>query len=176
MKMTIKLTGMGILLVLGSMFSSSALAANSVTVNFKGKLILNPPCDISGVNNGPIEIDFGDVVIRNVTSNYLEYRKPIPYTLTCDASETTRVALTFKGTGTTYDSGALGSNNPNFGIRFSHDVASVNTRILLNQAFPFTNNERPTLYAYPAINNAVPVTSIAAGTFTASATLEASYP
>ncbi|OHT25735.1 hypothetical protein A3Q29_12075 [Providencia stuartii] len=88
---------LGVLLTLCGLVVTSAQAANTVQINIKGNLILNPPCDISGPGNGPIDVDFSDMVIRKITGN--NYQQPVNYTLTCDAPDTTNVALTFVGDG-----------------------------------------------------------------------------
>lgn len=167
--------GVSLLLAIGGVSTCPVWAANSVTVNIKGNLILNPPCEITGVGGGPVEVDFSDMVIRKITGT--NYQQAVPYTLTCDAADNTRVALTFKGTGATFNAAALRTSNTNLGIRFASVSGGTPTFVALNTgAITFNNNQRLTINAYPVINGGIAVTNIAAGTFTSSATLEASYP
>lgn len=174
MKNKMKIMGASLLLAIGGLSTFSVLAESSVTMNFKVNLILNPPCDITGEGGGPIEVDFGDLVIRKIPiANGYTYVQPVPYKLTCDAPDTTEVALTFKGLGATFDDGALRSSNANLGIKFLVGAYPIRLNI---DPMKFPNNRHDTIYAYPVRNNGVPVTSIVAGTFTAAATLEASYP
>ncbi|EMB3084694.1 hypothetical protein CHI95_18750 [Providencia rettgeri] len=160
--------------VVSCLFTSSTLAADSVTVNIKGNLILNPPCEISGVGNGPIEVDFKDMVIRTITGT--NFPQPVPYTLKCDADGATNVALRFKGDGAKFNSNVLKTSNDNLGIRFATVSGSSPTFFALNTDIRFTNSQRPTIRAYPLLNPGVAVNSIAGGGFTSTVTLEASYP
>lgn len=163
---------LGVLLSAGLLFTASSIAANSIVVNFKGNLILNPPCEITGIDNGPISVDFSDMVIRKITGT--AYKQQVRYKLTCDASDTTKVALTFKGDGASFNSSALRTlENPDLGIGF----LDTNYPIRLNiDPIIFDNNKPTTIYAYPIINKGVDISKIKSGAFTAGATLEASYP
>lgn len=153
-----------------------SFADKSVIINIKGNLIMNPPCEITGPGNKPVQIDFSDMVIRKITGS--NYGQPVNYTLTCDASDSTQVALTFKGVAVTLNKqSVLKTSNTNLGIRFAKGAVSNPTFVALNnEQILFTNKDRPTLSAFPIINSAVATTSIAPGAFDASATLEASYP
>ncbi|MGJ3355334.1 fimbrial protein [Providencia sp. Je.9.19] len=166
--------GLGLWILACGMLPTSAFAANSVTVNFKGNLILNPPCELTGTGSNTVEVDFKDMVIRKITGT--NFQQPLPYKLTCDAEDATRVALTIKGTGSSFNNAALKTSNTNLGLRFATMSGSSPTFVGLGQPIVFTNNQRPTFNVYPLINSGVAASSIAAGGFTASATLEASYP
>lgn len=157
-----------------NLLNATALAANTVNINIKGNLILNPPCEITGAQGSTVEVDFADMVIRKITGN--NYQQPIPYTLICDASEATNVALTIKGTGASFNNNVLKTSNTQLGLRFASMDNSNPKFVDLGQAIRFTNNQRPIINVYPLINKDVAITSIAAGKFTATATLEASYP
>ncbi|HEM7146926.1 TPA: fimbrial protein [Providencia stuartii] len=168
----------GLLLSLSGTIMVSVQAANSVDIKIKGNLILNPPCEITGVGSDSIEIDFGDMVIRNIS--YANNRQLIPYNLKCDASDDTKVSLTVKGRSAIFETtSTLMTSNKNLGIAFaSTNEGSTTIRRLLLNTDPvlFTNKNRPDIYAYPVVNSNVSVNSITAGAFDATALLEASYP
>lgn len=171
MKNKMKIMWTSLLLVISGISTFSVLAANSVTVNFKGNLVLNPPCDVTGEGGGPISVDFSDMVIRRIEGT--AYKQLVPYQLTCDAPGETVVALTFKGEGAEFDQSALVSSNKNLGFKLLLGASPIRLNIDLMK---FQNNNHSSIYAYPVINSGVAITAINTGPFTASAILEASYP
>lgn len=149
----------------------SALAANNVKITFKGNLIQNPPCEITGLNGNKIIIDFQDMIIRNITG--LNYIQEIKYSLTCDAPNNTGVSLRITGTETDFNANLLTTSNPNLGISFYSGTESLSMVRVNLDSIKFPNSRRERIFANPVINTRA--TNITAGSFTATATLLAEY-
>ncbi|MEX6319190.1 fimbrial protein [Providencia huaxiensis] len=149
----------------------SALAANSVRINFKGNLIQNPPCEITGLNGNEITIDFQDMVIRNITG--MNYIQEIKYKLTCDAPNNTGLSLSIKGTAASFNTNLLTTSNTNLGISFYSGFTNLSTIRVNLDPIKFPNSRRDPIYANPVIN--AKAANITAGSFTATATLLAEY-
>lgn len=151
-------------------FTENVYSSNSVKVNFKGNLISNPPCDITGVDGNEITVDFKDMVIRRITG--MTYIQEVKYKLTCDAPDNTGISLKIIGDTAGFYSGLLKTNNDNLGIRFhvgdDYYPIRVNT-----DPVKFTNNNHNKIYANPIIN--ADATNIKAGVFTSTATILAEY-
>lgn len=166
----IKLTLLyGVLISVTGGISLQACASNSVGLALKGNLIQNPPCILTAEDNTDvISIDFSDMVIRKITG--ITYRKTVPYKLVCDAPDNTGLEISLKGTVAPFDSNILKTTNKDLGIAFTF----AGTLMIVNGTpMKFKNNERPEITANPVTNSKQ--TNIAAGDFTATATIMVSY-
>lgn len=149
---------------------NSGLAANSVNVNFKGNLIQNPPCEITGIDGNQITVDFSDMVIRKITGR--TFIQEIKYKLTCDAPDNTGISLTMKGTTSNFNTSLLTTSNANLGISFYASENYYPIRVNVDP-IKFPNNSHDPIYANPVIKTGA--TNVATGSFTATATILAEY-
>ncbi len=137
----------------------SALA--DVSVSIKGTVLMPPPCVINAA--GTLNVPFGSELLTT-RINGVNYEKAVPYTLTCGQQPTNSMTLKLTGTGAGFDSGALGTNKSDLGIRLK--VGGVPWP--LNTTVNFTH---PTLPVVTAVLVKKTGSTLTGGTFSASATL-----
>lgn len=93
-----------------------AEAGNMMTVNIMGSVYSGPACVINGNTAGRIEVHFGDDLRIDMIDG-VNYKKPIPFSLTCTGSPT---SLTFKfagNPGSSFDPNVLSTNFTDLGVR-----------------------------------------------------------
>ncbi|STF93019.1 fimbrial protein [Escherichia coli] len=101
-------------LILLSAFCTITYAAPE-DITFTGTLIEPPVCTVS--NGDDIEIQFIDVIIDNIDG--VNYRKDVPYQITCDPDITDDawvMTLTWTGTQTSYNYAAIQTDVTGLGI------------------------------------------------------------
>lgn len=142
-----------------------AAPANAATVTVKGTVI-QPACNLNGGTD--ILVDFGEVVISKIDGQSYA-RKPLNYTLSCEA-DTPPLKMTISGTGASFGSGLLVTNQNGLGIQFQNGT----TNLPLNSGeVKFNYGEStPDLWAVPAKN---PSVNLNTGAFSATATLAIDY-
>lgn len=139
--------------------------AQAVPVNFQGGVILALPCS---VNNGEvIEVDFGDMVIREIDG--VRYSKPIPFKIDCSAAGA--VQMRFTGTKSSFDLWGIETSKPGLGIHITIDGNPYPAWAGSNKDIPDVQSP-PELRAVPIVNSASPPSP---GAFTSVATLLAEY-
>ncbi|MGG4610151.1 fimbrial protein [Providencia sp. Me31A] len=152
-----------------------AAASNAVDININGRLIVNPPCELtSTTGSNSIGIEFDDIVIRNMSTNTSgrAYRKSVPYKLVCDAPDSTGVAVYLSSPqGASFDNRLVSTTNPNVGIMFLNNNGLV-TRI--GNYAGMNAGEQTEMEVVPIRNNAEGVI-VEAGDFSATATLTVVY-
>lgn len=138
--------------------SQSALA---VGVSISGVIVAPPTCIING--GSTLNVPFGnDLMTTRIDGT--NYRRAVPYTVTCTGLPSNGMTLKLQGTGAGFNSSLLSTNNANLGIKlFINGVAWS-----LNNLVNFTYPSLPTMEAVPVKN---PTGTLSAGAFSASATL-----
>ena len=132
-----------------------------VGLTIRGVIVAPPSCVING--GSTLNVPFGhDLMTTRIDG--VNYKRGVPYTVTCTGHSSDDMTLKLQGTGASFDTTSLSTNNPDLGIRlFINDsVWPLNT--LKNFTFPTL----PTMQAVPVKN---PGSSLTAGAFSASATL-----
>ncbi len=176
-------TGIGAIGVLLGCTVFSAFATNSANVNFKGNLIVNPPCDLMAEDRGnTISVDFEDIVIRkmetkaaNFNATSAAYQRKLPFILECDAEVGTAVRIQLQGDPASFNSEFLATDNANVGVQFINlgkGTFIPNNRTRRAQVIVGTP---ATFYVIPIRNVNVNDTDVRAGGFIATATLVAEY-
>ncbi len=137
---------------------------------FRGSLIEDVPCVI---NDGQaVEIDFGDVGINKVDGE--NYAQTFTLNYACKGTSTDKV-LRYIGEATAFDTAAVQSTIPDFGIRLEHKQDQVGSK-----AFEVGSTLPITSYVGRSIFIATPVkkvgTELQEGAFTAAATLQLEFP
>ncbi|MBP5107436.1 hypothetical protein [Pseudomonas protegens] len=99
----------------GAALSLACMAADNM--QFTGTLLEHPLCTVSD-KGGRIDVRFGNLVISRIDGE--QYRKTIPYQISCPGADTTatwRMRLTLKGNHPEFEPKALQSSVPNLGIK-----------------------------------------------------------
>ncbi|MTC61465.1 fimbrial protein [Providencia rustigianii] len=147
---------------------------SSTLVTFKGNLIGNPPCDISGEND-PIQINFGEVGITRIDgSNYL---KDFILNINCSNELGNNVALfiAYKGmNAASFDNNAVQTSLSGLGIRLYYE----------GHVIPPNDDNIPIVMSSGGVKkiplSAVPVRDLSVDLFekpfTAMGTIEIRYP
>ncbi len=94
----------------------------------------------------------------------VNYRRSVPYTVTCTGQPSNGMTLKLQGVGAGFNSAVLGTNNVNLGIKLFINGADWS----LNNTVNFTYPDLPTMEAVPVKK---PASTLSAGAFSASATL-----
>lgn len=145
----------------------AAQTGDSMSVNFRGEFVIATSCTIS--NDHLINVAFGEVVISEVNGS--NYSQPVPYTVDCKgAADSTPLNLTMSGTATGFDSAAVATSANGLGIQ----ILANNRPMTLNtpKSTTLAGISSLTLTAVPVKD---PAKTLTEGTFSATATLTASY-
>lgn len=138
--------------------------------NLYGNLVVTPPeCFLN--NNSQETVHFGDILLTRIDGN--NYKRPVPFNLTCTNLAKNTLKLTLQGDATSFNSnGALKTNeNAKLGIAFYIN----NTRQAINQPINFNYAILPTIEAAPVKNTTASFIDTDGGYFTALATLKVDY-
>ncbi len=154
----------------------SVFASNTSNMALKGNLIVNPPCELtSTAGDGPINVAFGDIVIRKMSTSLSgrAYKQPLPYRLVCDAPDETTVHIYLTSSSkATFNNRLVGTTNENVGILFLNNNGLVTP---IGNPAGMSVGQQTVMEVVPIRNNAEGVT-VTTGDFSATATLTAVYP
>jgi len=139
-------------------------AGSSATVTVKVTVVAPPACRVN--ENGPIEVEFGDVMTTQVDGNH--YKRPVIYTLSCPDASSNAIKLQVKGTGAEFDTTVLQSNKAGLGI----ELRQGSSKLAINDWLKFTYPNKPELWAVPVKERGATLTG---GEFSAGATMEVAY-
>lgn len=157
----------GVLFFCVSLCSLTAKGEGDVDINFRGTLVVPPPCIING--DKPIELNFG-VVDSSKIDNSAYKKTIIPYSLTCTDSMSTSLRMQIKGIGTSFDSSILKTSQEDMGILLMRG----SNRVPLNTWVNIDSNSPPNLVAIPYLRSDQRV-FVKAGDFTATAAMQVDY-
>ncbi|VEI15223.1 Minor fimbrial protein prsF precursor [Serratia plymuthica] len=171
--MWLKAKAQGHCYVLGMLLAltGAVMAApqSNIDIMYSGTLIDAPPCTING--GEPVEIDFGEVGVNKVDGQ--NYAQTFTLTYKCEGTSTNKV-LRYLGAATTFDTAAVQSNIPEFGIRLQHQKDGVITPFVVGSTLAIPSYlGASTFIATPVKNTGV---ELQEGAFTAAATLQLEYP
>jgi len=141
------------------MASPDVLAQVDVTI--KGTIMAPPACVINGGNT--LNVPFGNSLMTTRVDG-VEYRRGVPYTVTCTGGASNAMTLTLRGTGAAFDTQSLVTNKADLGVKLFIDGAPWP----LNTSVKFTYPNLPMMEAVPVKR---PTSTLVAGTFSAAATL-----
>lgn len=142
-----------------------ALSAQAVDVNFRGTLVVPPPCEIN--SSSDISVVFGnDLLIGRIDG--VNYQQPISYTLDCHEATSTTLRLQFQGAGASFDASVLSTTKTGLGIELRRD----GTKLPVNTWLNFTDPARPRLTAVPVKSSG---SNLKGGAFAAASTLVVDY-
>lgn len=164
----VRQTGRILVLAGGMLLSPWLTAAENMT--FHGTLIEHPPCTI---NSGqPIEIDFGEVGVNKVDGQ--NYAQTFTIIYDCEGTSTDKV-LRYLGAATTFDTAAVQSNIPEFGIQLQHRIDGVSTPFAVGSTLAIPSYLGASQFIATPVKNAAGA-ELQEGAFTAAATLQLEYP
>ena len=132
-----------------------------VSVSIRGVILAPPPCVINA--GSTLNVPFGDDLMTTRIDG-VNYRRGVPYTLTCGPQPSNNMKITLQGSGAGFGSAYLGTSKSDLGIKLLLNGAAWP----LNNAVNFTYPTLPVIEAVPVKN---PGSTLTGGAFSASATL-----
>ena len=154
------------ILIAGSLLlavSQGVQAQTSLTI--RAVIIAPPPCVINSGNT--LVVPFGND-LQTSRVDGVNYRRDVPYTVTCDSPYSNALTLALNGTGAAFDSRVLSTRKPDLGVKLFVNGADwpLNTRV------NFTYPNFPVVQAVPVKRAGSQLTG---GAFDATATLVVDY-
>ncbi|HIE1345157.1 TPA: fimbrial protein [Serratia marcescens] len=146
-----------------------AVPQTNTDVTYSGTLLDAPPCSLNG--GEPIEIDFGEVGVNKVDGQ--NYAQTFTVIYECEGT-TTDMVLRYLGAKTTFDTAAVQSNIPDFGIRLQHQKDGVITPFELGSTLAIPSYQGSSQFIAAPVKNAG--AELQEGAFTAAAALQLEYP
>lgn len=150
----------------------AADARADIDISLHGVLIIPPVCTLSSTS--PINVPFGDIGVRKVDG--IQFKKPIPYTLSCsgDTSHDWAITMTFSGTAASFasDGATLRANSPLNGSNLGIQIIKDGAPFVLGVAVAIDPASPPVLEAVPVKRSG---TDLLADTFNATGTLRVDY-
>ncbi|MBX7275309.1 fimbrial protein [Pseudomonas sp. ERGC3:05] len=143
--------------------SQSAQADTSLTI--RAVIIAPPPCVIN--SGGTLDVPFGNDLLTSRVDG-VNYRRDVPYTVTCDSPFNNAMKLELKGTGASFDSRVRLTRKTDLGVKLFVNGADWP----LNTAVNFTHPNFPVVQAVPVKRAG---SSLTGGAFDAAATLVVDY-
>ncbi|MCK6187394.1 MULTISPECIES: fimbrial protein [unclassified Pseudomonas] len=128
-------------------------------------IVAPPPCVING--GGTLDVPFGNDLLTSRIDG-VNYRREVPYTVTCDSPFSNALTLELKGTGAAFDSRVLATRKADLGVKLFVNGADWP----LNSAVNFTHPDFPVVQAVPVKRAGSQLTG---GAFDATATLVVDY-
>ncbi|WP_338479774.1 fimbrial protein [Pseudomonas trivialis] len=161
-----KLIGAGAMLAGGCLLwaVSQGVQANTNLI-IRAVIIAPPPCVING--GGTLDVPFGND-LQTSRVDGVNYRRNVPYTVTCDSPFSNALTLELRGTGAAFDSRVLSTRKPDLGVKLFVNGGDwpLNTRV------NFTHPNFPQVQAVPVKRAGSRLTG---GAFDAAATLVVDY-
>ncbi|AZF06462.1 Minor fimbrial subunit StfE [Pseudomonas sp. R5-89-07] len=143
--------------------SQGVQAETSLTI--RAVIIAPPPCVING--GSTLDVPFGNDLLTTRVDG-VNYRRDVPYTVTCDSPFSNALTLELKGTVASFDSRVLSTRKADLGVKLFVNGADWP----LNTAVNFTYPNFPVVQAVPVKRAGSKLTG---GAFDATATLVVDY-
>jgi type 1 fimbria pilin len=143
--------------------SQGVQAETSLTI--RAVIIAPPPCVING--GSTLDVPFGND-LQTSRVDGVNYRRDVPYTVTCDAPFSNALTLELKGAVASFDNRVLSTRKADLGVKLFVNGADWP----LNTAVNFTYPNFPVVQAVPVKRAGSQLTG---GAFDASATLVIDY-
>ncbi len=162
----IKSNGSRGLLIAGALLwavSQDVQAETSLTI--RAVIIAPPPCVINA--GSTLDVPFGNDLLTTRIDG-VNYRRDVPYTVTCDSPFNNAMKLELKGTGAAFDGRVLVTRKADLGVKLFVNGADWP----LNTPVNFTHPNFPVVHAVPVKRAG---STLTAGAFDAAATLVIDY-
>ena len=131
----------------------------------RAQIIAPPPCVINA--GSTLDVPFGNDLLTSRVDG-VNYRRGVPYTVTCESPFSNAMTLEFKGAGAAFDSRVLATRKADLGVKLFVNGADWS----LNTAVNFTYPNFPIVQAVPVKRAGSRLTG---GAFDAAATLVVEY-
>lgn len=159
-------TGSRAILIMGGLLWAVSLSVQANTnLTIRAVIIAPPPCVINGGNT--LDVPFGNDLLTSRIDG-VNYRKNVPYTVTCDSPFSNALTLQLRGTGAAFDSRVLVTRKTDLGVKLLVNGSDWPLNTVVNFTYP----------NFPAVQ-AVPVkragSQLTGGAFDAAATLVIDY-
>ncbi|MGY2374345.1 fimbrial protein [Pseudomonas sp. SDO524_S393] len=161
-----KSTGLrAILIAAGVLLGGSQAVQAQTSVTIRAVIIAPPPCVING--GSTLNVPFGNDLLTSRVDG-VNYRRGVPYTVTCDSPYSNALKLALQGTGAAFDNRVLSTRKADLGVKLFVNGADWP----LNTAVNFTYPNFPVVQAVPVKRAGSRLTG---GAFDATATLVVDY-
>ncbi|TQI79104.1 type 1 fimbria pilin [Serratia fonticola] len=157
---------MALSLLGGGVFGVCNGALADATVTFRGTLVEQPPCEVTGNNGAIIDVDFGDVMTTRIDGE--NYKKNIDFTLDCAQAVNNALKLRITGPAASFDTSALAGGKTGLGIALLQGTQRLRPGTWLN----FSPASVPVLAAVPISDSNV---TLDGGAFRVVASLVVDY-
>lgn len=149
----------------GLLWSASQSVQAETSLTIRAVIIAPPPCVIN--SGSTLDVPFGND-LQTSRVDGVNYRRDVPYTVTCNSPFSNALTLELKGTGAGFDSRVLSTRKVDLGVKLFVNGADWPLNTAVNFTYP----------NFPAVQ-AVPVkrvgSTLTGGAFDATATLVVDY-
>lgn len=149
----------------GLLLAVSQGAQADTSLSIRAVIIAPPPCVING--GSTLDVPFGND-LQTSRIDGVNYRRGVPYTVSCNAPANNALTLELKGTAAAFDNRVLVTRKPDLGVKLFVNGADWP----LNTAVNFTHPNFPVVQAVPVKRVGSTLTG---GAFDAAATLVVDY-
>ena len=161
-----KPTGLRAIFISGGLLWVASQGVQAETgLTIRAVIIAPPPCVING--GSTLDVPFGNDLLTSRVDG-VNYRREVPYTVTCTSPFSNALTLELKGTAAAFDSGVLMTRTADLGVKLFVNGADWP----LNTAVNFTYPNFPVVQAVPVKRAGSVLTG---GAFDAAATLVVDY-
>lgn len=143
--------------------SQSVHADSNLTI--RAVIVAPPPCVING--GSTLDVPFGNDLLTSRVDG-VNYRRAVPYTVTCNSPANNALTLELKGTAAAFDNRVLMTGKADLGVKLFANGADWP----LNTVVKFTYPNFPAVQAVPVKRAGSKLTG---GAFDAAATLVVDY-
>lgn len=126
----------------GLLWAVSQGVQADVNLSIRAVIIAPPPCVIN--NGSTLDVPFGNDLLTSRIDG-VNYRRGVPYTVTCDSPFSNALTLELRGTGASFDGRVLLTRKPDLGVKLFINGADWP----LNTAVNFTYPNFPVVQAVP---------------------------
>ena len=149
----------------GLLWALSLGAQAETNLTIRAVIIAPPPCVIN--SGSTLDVPFGNDLLTSRVDG-VNYRRGVPYTVTCSAPFSNALTLELRGTGAAFDSRVLVTRKPDLGVKLFINGAAWPLNKVVNFIYPNV----PVVQAVPVKR---PGSTLTGGAFDAAATLVVDY-
>ena len=149
----------------GLLWALSLGAQAETNLTIRAVIIAPPPCVIN--SGSTLDVPFGNDLLTSRVDG-VNYRRGVPYTVTCSAPFSNALTLELRGTGAAFDSRVLVTRKPDLGVKLFINGAEWPLNTVVNFTYPNV----PVVQAVPVKR---PGSTLTGGAFDAAATLVVDY-
>lgn len=149
----------------GLLWALSLGAQAETNLTIRAVIIAPPPCVIN--SGSTLDVPFGNDLLTSRVDG-VNYRRGVPYTVTCSSPFSNALTLQLRGTGAAFDSRVLVTRKPDLGVKLFINGADWPLNTVVNFTYPNV----PVVQAVPVKR---PGSTLTGGAFDAAATLVVDY-